>query len=533
MLMALCLQATALSADTPREELPRAYPANTSPSPVPVPAVVAPATQPASGAARVGDTIESVDGWLKASASRQPQDYESVELAIRHGDAKRAVDLATAALAAAPADEKLLLLRARANIALTKADLALADIQQVLAASPASAPALTMRALMHVGRNDLAMAETDIAAAARAGGSEQRDFLFTRGRLRYGQSQYEAALTDFTAAANRSPADVLAITWRGYTREMLGRYEEALTDYDAAIAAPGATSAEKDAAQRGMKRASLGKQWQAALKVAREAEAAGDSIRVVDITTREIESKATWGSFFVLRARAFLDLGKPEPALADLDRAWMNDPKDINVLAERASAMISLDRLVEAQADLDRAYLISTSNSRIYTTQTHLFIRKQEYLRAVGAADRALELNPKDVTGFARRGTAHAALNLDDKALADFKAALDLRPGHALTLIQRAALYGKRARHQEAVSDLDAVLADKAQITPYLHVLRGRSHEALKQDDKARADYEEAVNSSSNSAADRRARTDAEARLQALAKTPKVDCAKARSDQCS
>ena len=64
-----------------------------------------------------------------------------------------------------------------------------------------------------------------------------------------------------------------------------------------------------------------------------------------------------------------------------------------------------------------------------------------------------LRLDPTNAHGLHGRGSAHALRGEDDRALADFDAALRLDPNLARAYSHRADLHARRGEHEQAEAD--------------------------------------------------------------------------------
>jgi tetratricopeptide (TPR) repeat protein len=107
---------------------------------------------------------------------------------------------------------------------------------------------------------------------------------------------------------------------------------------------------------------------------------------------------------------------------------------------------------------------------------------------AIDNYDQALTLKPDFATAYLMRGVGHQALGEDDAALADFTKAIALQPDAPAGYRDRAQLRVKRRLWQEALGDLDRVVA-LSSYDAEMRFLRGYVHEQLGAMDQAKADY--------------------------------------------
>jgi len=188
----------------------------------------------------------------------------------------------------------------------------------------------------------------------------------------------------------------------------------------------------------------------------------------------------------IARAGLFLDLGRPEAALGELDRAARSRPDDPDLLRYRAGARQTLGDARGALADLD-ALVTVRPDARAYRARGDLLRvlgrlgdAEADYGRAIDLAPgwaaprlnrgvvrqgrgdleaaledyaRVRELAPRIALAWANAGGAHLELGRPAAAEPLLTRALELEP-------QRAEVWRSRARARRGQGDVSGALAD-------------------------------------------------------------------------
>ena len=131
---------------------------------------------------------------------------------------------------------------------------------------------------------------------------------------------------------------------------------------------------------------------------------------------------STWDVVNVLRMCSVCNnkLGQHEDALADLDKAVEIDPRDVQILQERAVTKAAL----------------------------------HDYERGLADISTAIQVHP-DANSLTRRGTILCMLDRLEAALAVLDKANELRPNHAYTLVWRGYVKNDQEDWAGAIADFD------------------------------------------------------------------------------
>lgn len=165
-------------------------------------------------------------------------------------------------------------------------------------------------------------------------------------------------------------------------------------------------------------------------------------------------------STFVRLAKAYCEIGKPDQAVAALDRAEAKEIRHPELYFYRGSALLGLKRYEQAIGALQYAILEGAKQSwlgdpgaygyKAYYGIAQAYIALGSYKQAVEACDRALAQNPDDSEVHELLGTAYVALNRPHDAERHLAQSLRLNPDSALTAVRLADVYEQQKRYREA-----------------------------------------------------------------------------------
>ena len=175
-------------------------------------------------------------------------------------------------------------------------------------------------------------------------------------------------------------------------------------------------------------------------------------------------------------------------------------PMESQYLAWKAIAKSQLGHYDESLVLFKKINDISPDNIEWIIIQANIALRQQQYLDAIDAYSRAININTNDAILYYSRGLARAGVNRHLKAIEDFTMAINLDENMENAYLERAHSQLSIALIDEAVLDLDA--AEK--INPKnanIYFLRGEARKAKSESsdnkkelwDKALADYSNAI----------------------------------------
>ena len=184
-----------------------------------------------------------------------------------------------------------------------------------------------------------------------------------------------------------------------------------------------------------------------------------------------VEPEANLPAILEEGSRLFSD-GRFEEALAKFDEALEIEPENVQALLAGAVALLRLGRRDEALGNYDRVLQLDPRNPKAYSGRAQLYEAERGWAQAADAWASYLAIVPGDIDARLRR--AECVVNTGDRAGAVriLEEALFLAPSDprirahidALTvnvpqLLSKALVASASGRYEEALADLDTILA--------------------------------------------------------------------------
>jgi len=148
------------------------------------------------------------------------------------------------------------------------------------------------------------------------------------------------------------------------------------------------------------------------------------------------------------------------------------------IYINRASAYINKSRCDEAISDLNQALRLTPKNPRVFFTRAKCFEVIEED-KAIADFSRAIELKPDFAEAYARRGIIYAeGLGDVNRAFADFNQAARLGTKNPEVFVFRGAIYSQKGRLNDALGDFKKAIAlgnDDPEILAAIRELKGSS----------------------------------------------------------
>lgn len=235
--------------------------------------------------------------------------------------------------------------------------------------------ALLQRAKDAIERNDLDAALRDLNLLI--GRQPDNAEAYTqRARVFILQGNAERALTDAEKALSYNPRNPVALNVRGLAKGAKDDYAGAIADFSAAIA----------------------------------------------LDARSVKA-------YINRGVAYRFQKQPGPALADFGKALEIEPANHAALWQRAELYRALNKCEAAVNDYNALIKPDAKDDAPYAGRAYCLAAIGKDLEAAGAdSEKALGLNPKNVTALTVRGFYKSSRKDYDGALADLSLALSLRP---------------------------------------------------------------------------------------------------------
>jgi len=389
-----------------------------------------------------------------------------------------------------------------------KTDLALANLNRVLALDPRDASALSWRAHVLLQKKpdvERALADLDKAIGLAPQNAELYQY---RGTIHLQKEDFAKAIADLTEATKIDPDEARSFELRATVYRALNDHERACASLDEAIDL-GLETAEVYA-NRAESRALCGDLDGALADYAQAARIdpknpwprfyrgvllteRGEFRSAVDEFDAALRLKPDHAMILCVRANALLEMGESQKALADLTRVRELKP-DVPFLplllsraytatgqTERARAELARGAGVNprlamwsaaaevtraenhgdfagALAACDRLKALDPRGADADCLRGTILNRMGNYAGAVAAFDRSLALRPDFFPALLFRGLAHARNGHPDRALADYDRAHRLRPAEPAVLVGRGQAYAFAGDDRRAVADFSEAL---------------------------------------------------------------------------
>lgn len=216
--------------------------------------------------------------------------------------------------------------------------------------------------------------------------------------------------------------------------------------------------------------------------------------QAIDSFERELKTPKPHPRCRYYLALALRSSGRTDEAIAELDRAVIDNPKDADALYELArihkdASLQAIERLKDADPD----------SFQLHALMGEVYADEERYPEAIQEYRAALAKRP-DAPGLHYSiGIAAWAQNLFAEAAIEFQQALRENPVDPLTNLYLGDIAVRQQRIQEAMSFLgvaEAGLPGMAQV----HTLLGKCHLALKNFDRAKAELLAAIEASTEDA---------------------------------
>ncbi|MBX9568849.1 MAG: tetratricopeptide repeat protein [Candidatus Obscuribacterales bacterium] len=299
-----------------------------------------------------------------------------------------------------------------------KIDDSLNDLNAALKLKPNLTNALRYRAFVYEKKNQPLHAIDDFSSVLKMSSKTRLENgmdYFLRGRLFFSLNNIPAAIADFDAAEKLSVYVPELYKSRGMAKVDVKLYSEAEADL-----------------------------------------------------TKALEFDKSDVSALFSRSEALFQQRKFDKAIEDLSVAIKLSPLSPEIYAKRAHALRASGKLKEAVSDFEKVIELRGTASD-YTNVGMVYALLGNNTEAIAAYDKSIAKDPKIAMTYNNRGTSLSALNQMDRALADYTRAIELDSaysrkkaggvGSEFAFANRARLYSRLNRHEEAIADISNVIA--------------------------------------------------------------------------
>jgi tetratricopeptide (TPR) repeat protein len=141
------------------------------------------------------------------------------------------------------------------------------------------------------------------------------------------------------------------------------------------------------------------------------------------------------------RALALAGLGRYKEALEDVDKALVDNPKNVNFLLAKGNILVSLERRPEAILIYTQAMQCDPRNAEACKERGDCLAQEGQFAEAIADLNRAAGLARRDPWVFNKRGMVWFCQGEYQKAVDDFTTAIRLQPDLAISYFFRANVY--------------------------------------------------------------------------------------------
>jgi tetratricopeptide (TPR) repeat protein len=232
------------------------------------------------------------------------------------------------------------------------------------------------------------------------------------------------------------------------------------------------------------------------------AEIQGNIEEALRLYTQAILADSSNDQAYRSRASIYLNQGKCDAALSDLDALVRLQPNDADAYKQRGEAydckavtngepyvQVELDQAIQ---DESAALKLRPGWAEAYTQRGMFEYHKQVYDAAIADFGEALKSDPTYVDANLDRGMSYAAQGKWDQALADYTTYIRARPTAYWAFYERGHVYRMKGDHQHAIQDFTEVLRLHPQ-QEGAYVQRGQSYARLGDYSHAMDDYNQAL----------------------------------------
>jgi len=374
---------------------------------------------------------------LGGAALAESADVVRAQALLEKGKVEEAVSALEAAVARDQGDIDALIMLSVIYQRSGLADQGLAQAQAAVRAAPRHQEALLTRGLAWEAKGDLEKAKADYDAALAIG--PYAPAFHNRGVLASQAGDHERAIADYRAAMAADPqAAADSAVGLGIALAALDRTDEALKAYDQALSID---PTNYDALAYKIDLLEELERWDAAEAVYRAA---------LKAYPKDALLLATYGGHWRKREA-------PEKALRALDQALRLDPEMWRAWWSRGRVLRDLGKHKQAMESLDRALVLAPAEAEILVDRAILRWDVGDE-RALADFDAALKINPKSIYGLNARGSYLMTTKDYDRALTDFDAVVGLDPHMRFAYTARADIYRLQEHYDRALREINRAL---------------------------------------------------------------------------
>jgi tetratricopeptide (TPR) repeat protein len=193
---------------------------------------------------------------------------------------------------------------------------------------------------------------------------------------------------------------------------------------------------------------------QALLVKGMEAQKAGRNAEALQLLNTYVDRFPQIAEGRYYRALALTGLGRHKEALEDVDKALVDNPKNVNFLLAKGNILVALERRPEAILIYTQAMQCDPRSVEACKERGECLAQEGQFAEALADLNKAAGLARRDPWVFNKRGMVYFCQGEYQKAVADFTTAIHLQPDLAISYFFRGNIYRHHLKAPEkAVAD--------------------------------------------------------------------------------
>jgi tetratricopeptide (TPR) repeat protein len=306
-------------------------------------------------------------------------------------------------------------------------------------------------------------------------------------------SSYSGTDRDLAAKESESPGSASDYVARGSLLIDHGKFDEAIADFSkalqvdprnvAALASRGVASASKNdyaAAEKDLSAAEAIDPGSASLLTARAfmLERKGDIPSAIEGYTKALQKDPLNAFALFRRALLYRSDWKYDAAVKDLTEILTHDARNVSALSFRALTYAAMGNSEAAQRDLAAARSIAPTDGSVTYAEAQLARTDRDSGGEIAAYSKLLQTAPAKGPILQERASVYLRLNRYDEALADTDEALKLGYREIDLRLLRANIFMRRGERQSVKAEADAMISENPQ-SSYAFIAAGKTYQAL------------------------------------------------------
>jgi tetratricopeptide (TPR) repeat protein len=158
------------------------------------------------------------------------------------------------------------------------------------------------------------------------------------------------------------------------------------------------------------------------------------------------------------RSMEYMDQGRFDPALADMEHAIKVHPRKAEAIGNRAVLRQRNGDYQGALADFTTAIHLDPAQVNVLINRSDLYLLLHRYDMALKDCDEALTRKSDSIAGYLQRALVYGHLGNSEKKLADLSRVLQLDPENLAALADRGLTYYEMGQPGKAVDDFSKAL---------------------------------------------------------------------------